>query len=101
MNELKYCKFCDTVKLRNEFCKSGAAVKNMCRECQNKKQKQIYNDAKKTKQLQQENEQLKDNWNMLKEYIKTEIPEDVFVDTEWFVSILDIIQELEQGSDNK
>ena len=43
---------------------------------------------------------LKNNWNKLKEYIKTEIPEDVFIDTEWFVSILDKMQELEQGSDN-
>lgn len=39
------------------------------------------------------------NWNKLKEYIKTEIPEDVFIDTEWFVSILDKMQEL-QGSDS-
>ncbi len=50
--------------------------------------------------LQQENKQLKDNWNKLKVYIKTEIPEDVFIDTEWFVSILDKMQELEQGSDS-
>ena len=41
----------------------------------------------------------KDNWNKLKEYIKTEIPEDVFIDTECFVSILDKMEELEQGSD--
>lgn len=50
--------------------------------------------------LRQENKQLKDNWNKLKVYIKTEIPEDVFIDTEWFVSILDKMQELEQGSDS-
>lgn len=43
-----------------------------------------------------ENKQLKDNWNELKKYIKTEIPEDVFVNTEWFVSILDKMQELER-----
>ena len=49
--------------------------------------------------LKKENEQLKDNWVKLKKYIKTEIPEDVFIDTEWFVSILDKIQELE-GSDS-
>ena len=49
--------------------------------------------------LKQENKQLKDNWNKLKDYIKTEIPEDVFIDTEWFVSILDKMQELE-GSDS-
>ena len=49
--------------------------------------------------LKKENEQLKYNWNKLKEYIKTEIPEDVFIDTECFVSILDKMEELEQGSD--
>lgn len=49
--------------------------------------------------LLEENKLLKDNWIKLKKYIKTEIPEDVFIDTEWFVSILDKMQELE-GSDS-
>ena len=49
--------------------------------------------------LKKENKQLKDNWAELKKYIKTEIPEDVFIDTEWFVAILDKMQELE-GSDS-
>ena len=43
----------------------------------------------------QEISNLEDNWNKLKKYIKTEIPEDAFIDTEWFVSILDKMQELE------
>lgn len=47
--------------------------------------------------LQQANKQLKDNWAELKKYIKTEIPEDVFIDTEWFVAILDKMLELERG----
>ena len=55
-------------------------------------------DTEYINQLEKENEQLKDNWNKLKVYIKTEIPEDVFINTEWFVSILDKMQELEQGS---
>lgn len=42
---------------------------------------------------------LEDNWIKLRKYIKTEIPEDVFIDTEWFVSILDKMTELEKGSD--
>lgn len=42
---------------------------------------------------------LEDNWIELKEYIKNEIPEDVFIDTEWFVAILDKMKELE-GSDS-
>lgn len=100
MNELKYCKFCDKEKPVKDFVKSGFAVKNICRECQNQKQTQIYKNSKKVEELQQENQQLKDNWNKLKDYIKTEIPEDVFTDTEWFVSILDKMQELEQGSDS-
>ena len=49
--------------------------------------------------LEQENKQLKDNWNKLKKYIKTEIPEDAFIDTEWFVSILDKMQELEGSNE--
>ena len=57
-----------------------------------KEQKILY---KYIKQLQQENKQLKDNWNKLKVYIKTEIPEDMFTNTEWFVSILDKMQEME------
>ena len=48
-------------------------------------------------ELLQENQQLKANWNKLKKYIKTEIPEDVFIDTEWFVAILDKMLELERG----
>ena len=42
---------------------------------------------------------LESNWNKLKEYIKTEIPEDAFIDTEWFVSILDKMQELEGSNE--
>ena len=44
---------------------------------------------------------LKDNWNKLEEYIKTEIPEDVFIDTEWYVSILDKMHELEESGSNE
>lgn len=70
MNELKYCKFCNKEKSIKEFCKSGLDIKNICRECQNKKQTQIYRNGKKAEILQQENKQLKDNWNELKEIIK-------------------------------
>ena len=47
----------------------------------------------------QEISDLEDNWNKLKKYIKTEIPEDAFIDTEWFVSILDKMQELEGSNE--
>ena len=47
----------------------------------------------------QEISDLEDDWNKLKKYIKTEIPEDAFIDTEWFVSILDKMQELEGSNE--
>ena len=63
--------------------------------------------------LQQENKQLKDNWNKLKEYIKeTKLKEfeksygkrfgKTFIQAEIIVCnmILDKMQELEQGSDS-
>lgn len=51
--ELKYCKFCDKEKPIKEFCKSGFAIKNICRECQNKKQKKQYRDAKILTELEE------------------------------------------------
>ena len=47
--------------------------------------------------LQQENKQLKDNWNKLKEYAK----EIISTDNELYgTDLLDKMQELEQGSDS-
>lgn len=68
MNELKYCKFCDKEKPVKDFCKSGFAIKNICKECQNKKQTQIYRNSKKVDKLQKQLTKEKDNWNKLKEY---------------------------------
>lgn len=48
--------------------------------------------------LQQENKQLKDSWNKLREYI-TEANEDLYW-TNNYDDILHVMQELEQGSDN-
>lgn len=53
MNREKYCKFCDKTKPEEEFCRSGGYIKNICKECQNKKQKKIYSDAKKLTVLEQ------------------------------------------------
>lgn len=39
----------------------------------------------------------KDNWNKLKAFIVNEIPEEEFVNNEYYVSILDKMQELERG----
>lgn len=69
MNELKYCKFCDKEKPIKDFCKSGFAIKNICKECQNKKQTQIYKNSKEVNKLKQENKQLKSQWCKLKEYL--------------------------------
>ena len=54
------------------------------------------------KNLQQENKQLKDNWNKLKEYIGSEwyCFDNESVEFEVAKSILNIMQELEQGSDS-
>lgn len=68
----------------------------------------VYNwvaeDELKIDKLQQENKQLKDNWNKLKEYIKQEptlyfyndkLPFEVIM-----VKIITKMQEIEQGSDS-
>lgn len=65
--EIKYCKFCGQEKHIKDFCKSGFAVKNICRECQNKKQKEIYHNSKKVKDLQQRIDELQ---KQLEEQVK-------------------------------
>lgn len=125
MNKLKYCKFCDKEKPIKDFVKSGFATKNICRECQNKKQTQMYRNSKKVKELQQENkqlkeeynkiqkayestfsdyQQLKDNWNKLKEWVNKHY--DYYINNEdyiggrlCFTDMKDKMQEL-KGSDS-
>ena len=54
--------------------------------------------TRKIKELEQENKQLKDNWNDLKKYAK----EIISTDNELYgTDLLDKMQELEQGRDNK
>lgn len=55
--------------------------------------------TRKLKQLQQENKQLKDNWNKLKEFLKQENykNEDFWCINS--VEVLDKMQELEKGSE--
>lgn len=67
--ELKYCKFCDKEKPIKEFCKSGSFIKNICRECHNKKQKQIYQNSKKVEQLQNQLQQKENVIKEVREYI--------------------------------
>ena len=50
--------------------------------------------------LQQENKQLKDNWNKLKEYLTNFLPTDKTILTKYIkiFEVLNKMQELEQGS---
>ena len=69
-----------------------------------------FDDVKKTiRELQQENKQLKDNWNKLKEYCKEntlcyEVGDDentkLIGSKIHGLNVLDKMQELEQGSDS-
>lgn len=56
IDELKYCKFCDKEKPIKEFVKSGFAIKNICKECNNEKYKKKYKADK--------------NWNELKKWLE-------------------------------
>ena len=51
-------------------------------------------------QLQQENKQLKDNWNKLKEYLNYKSERAVGEDEYVYDEIYNEMQELKQGSDN-
>ena len=90
--ELKYCKFCDKEKPKKYFCKSGSFTKNICRECQRKKQTKIYHDSKKVEQLQ-------NNWNELKKFLEEKMSDYEHKEASNFYVVLDKMQELEQGKD--
>ena len=83
----------------NNYLKFGEYLNDM--QCDDTPNKLSLDDLEYVKKLKQENKQLKDKWIKLKKYIKTEIPEDVFIDTEWFVSILDKMQELEKSNSDE
>ena len=72
--EIKYCKFCDEEKPIKEFVKSGGFIKNICRKCQNEKQKKIYSDSKKVRlleaQLKAKEEVIKEAREYIKEHIR-------------------------------
>ena len=50
--------------------------------------------------LEQENKQLKDNWNKLKKWLEENESFDDYCNETTFTSVLDKMQELEQGSDS-
>ena len=80
IGEIKYCKFCNKEKPIEEFAKSGFAIKNICRECQNKKQAQIYRDSKKVKELENQQKEfiewLEDKLAILNNIVATDEYED-------------------------
>lgn len=67
------------------------------------------NLEKYTNKLQQENKQLKDNWNMLKEHLKNRYDNgtesisyrQVFMEIREAMQVLEIAQELEKGDSNE
>lgn len=78
--EIKYCKFCDNNKPIKQFCKSGFAIKNICKECHNKKQYQIRKQAKEVEKLQKENSQLKERIEKAQKLIEVPTyPENIYL----------------------
>lgn len=61
-------------------------------------EEEIKDVQKAIKQLLQENKQLKDNWNKLKEWLENNWIESQDI---WFVKIINKMQEIEQGSDKE
>ena len=78
---------------------------NFILECE-KDNEQLRNDINYyknfNKRLQQENKQLKSNWNMLKEHLKNRYDNgtESISYREVFIEIKEMMQELEQGSDS-
>lgn len=100
MNEK--CKYCDYVSKCSRKCEYNSIL------CRTQRSFPKVVD-KSYEQLQQENKQLKDNWNMLKEFLKSTRKENLEWDKkhncEWqgynaYYELLIKMQELEQGSDN-
>lgn len=93
MNEK--CKYCDYVSKCSRKCEYNSIL------CRTQRSFPKVVD-KSYEQLQQENKQLKDNWNKLKEYIYNQIPMDKTILTKHIkiFEVLDKMQEIEQGSDS-
>ena len=92
----------------NNYLKFGEYLNDM--QCDDTANKLSLDDLEYVKKLQQENEQLKDNWNKLKEYCKEntlcyEVGDDentkLIGSRIHGLNVLDKMQELEQGSDKK
>ena len=53
-----------------------------------------------TEKYAEENKQLKDNWNKLKKWLEENESFDDYCNETTFTSVLDKMQEIEQGSDS-
>lgn len=92
MNEK--CKYCDYVSKCSRKCEYNSIL------CRTQRSFPKVVD-KSYEHLQQENKQLKDNWNKLKEYIYNQIPMDKTILTKHIkiFEVLDKMQEIEDMSD--
>ncbi len=112
------CEICGKEILRDSQCINYKYYHNDCIENLQQENEQLSKEIdvwnKKYNDMFDENKQLKDNWNKLKEYIReTKLKEfeksygkrygKTFTQAEIIICnmILDKMQELEQGSDNK
>lgn len=95
--EIKYCKFCGKEKPIKDFVKSGFCVKNICKDCNNKKQKDIYKNSKNYHKLQQENQQLKEDISFCLKSIKQEM--EMSIDSRTKQEMLSCYQILSKWSD--
>lgn len=96
----------------NNYLKFGEYLNDM--QCDDTTNKLCLDDLEYVKKLQQENEKLKiqisareeeyreleDNWNKLKECLKDVMNSCDAEDKDFVETILDIMQEIEQGSDS-
>lgn len=87
MNEK--CKYCDYVSECSRKCEYDSILCTI-----NRSFPRVVD--KSYEQLQQENKQLKANWDKLKEWLENNWIESQDI---WFVKIINKMQELEQGSD--
>ena len=84
---------CSTCE-HNRHC-YGGNMGNQFRYCQKSTEK-----IQNLDNLEKQNKQLKDNWNELKKWLEENESFDDYCNETTFTSVLDKMQELEQGSDS-
>ena len=63
--------------------------------------KDLQQKVEQLEEMKKENKKLNNIINELEEYIKFEIPEEEFVNSEWYVNILDKLKELKESNNDK